>query len=79
MTLYEKFCENVILKGHLVISLSIILQPLLYCIGHLENKKYLVLWFLRFSVLCKEVILWGCIPNVCKARFSKLIFHVVLS
>ena len=79
MTLLKKFCKNVILRGHLVIFLSIILQPSLYCIDHLENKKYLALWFLRLSFLCKEVILGGCILNICKGRFSKLIFHVVLS
>ena len=77
--LYKKFCKKVILRGHLVIFLSIILQPSRYCIGHSENEKNLVLGFLRFLVLCKEVILRGCILNIYKARSSKLVFHMVLS
>ena len=28
-----------------------------HCIGHSENEKNLLLWFLTFLVLCKEVIL----------------------
>ena len=32
----------------------------------------MVLWFIRFSVLCKDVILGGCILNICKARFSRI-------
>ena len=59
MALYKTFCKNVIWRGLLVILLPIILQPSLYCIGHLENQQNLVLWFIRFSVLYKEAILGG--------------------
>ena len=79
MTLYKKFCKQVILRGHLVMFLSIILQPSRYCIGHSENEKNLVLRVLRFLVLCKEVMLGGYILNIYKVRFSKLVFHMVLS
>ena len=48
ITLYKKFCKNVISRGHLVVFYQ--LFPLLYCIGHIENNKNLALWFLTFSV-----------------------------
>ena len=68
----KEFCKNVILRGQLVVFLSIILEPPLYCIGLLKK-------LLAFLVFSNKVILEGCILNVCKARLPKLVFHVVLS
>ena len=55
------------------------LFPSIYSIGHLQNGKNFVLWFLTFSVVCKDVKLGGHILYICKASFSKLVFYVVLS
>ena len=57
----------------------VILQSSLYCIGYLKIKKNLVLEFLTFLMFCNEIILGGRILNMHEARFSKLVFHVVLS
>ena len=66
-----------ILREYLVVFAAIILQPSLYCTGHLKNKKNLILEFLTFLLFCYEVILGERILNNCKATFSKLVFSVV--
>ena len=74
VTLYKKLCKNVIIKGHIFVFLEKNLQLSLSALkvdGILES----------FSSLgfCNEVVLWEHIRSICKTRFMKLIFHMLLS
>ena len=44
ISLFKILCKNIILKGHLVVFLSITSITIM-TLSYLENKKNLVLWF----------------------------------
>ena len=75
MTLYKKFCKNVTACPFSTNHSAAI--TMLY--WSLRKSEKFSLMVSKIFSLYKEVILGGCILNICKARFSKLEVHVMLS
>ena len=77
VTLYKNFCKNVIIRVHIFVfpeKISTVVTKF-YCALKVDR----ILDSLSSLVFCNEVVLGEHILSICKTRFLKLIFHVLLS
>ena len=77
VTLYKNLCKNVIIRGHIFVFLekNSTAATKFYCALKIDG----ILESLSSLGFCNEVVLGEHILSICKTRFMKLIFHMLLS